>query len=118
MTDTNDDTIDRLRRHMDLSRTIGAPIERIPAKSVELANLVLPWLTRNTTPREAGVVIATVYLYISAMVMGIGGIYSDSDTDDGDDDSDSTQMTRAKELLDIAEYIVAIAADSTDDTDD
>jgi hypothetical protein len=87
------DTIDRIHRHMAWSQSLGAPVRGIPGKSVELIGLIQPWLVANTTPREAGIVLAAVYLYFAGLLL------RQDDNPDGD--------TRAHELLDTTRSIIA-----------
>jgi len=89
------DIVDRLRTHMEMSRTIHAPVEQIPAKVVAVIELINPWLVGNTTPREAGIVMAVVYAYYAAILT----------RDTGGDTELAVQQ--AHDLLDAAITIVS-----------
>lgn len=65
---SDNDIVIKLQRHMALSQTLGAPVEGIPAKSVAVIELIHPWLVKNTAPREAAIVMASVYAYFAALL--------------------------------------------------
>jgi hypothetical protein len=90
----DDDMLSRLQRHMALSQTLGAPVEGIPAKAGQVIELITPYLTKHTTPREAAIIMASVYAYFAALLT--------RDTDD------SEQACRqAHDLLDAAISIIS-----------
>lgn len=85
-----DPIIRNLTLQMGISRSLGAPLDGIPAKACEVIELIMPYLAKNTTPREAALVMATVYLYIASLLTRVGGT-----------------MEYAKELLDVTHYLLA-----------
>jgi hypothetical protein len=97
------DTLSRLQRHMELSQTLGAPVEGIPAKSVAVIELVAPYLTKHTTPREAGIVMGSVYAYFAALLTRDTG---------GDVDMARQQL---HDLLDVAINIVGDIGDMSEE---
>lgn len=90
----DDDILERLQRHMELSKTLGAPIERIPAKAVAVVGLVTPYLVKHTTPREAGIVMAAVYAYFAATLLR------------GRNDTDAA-CKQVHDLLDVALTVIS-----------
>jgi hypothetical protein len=99
-----EDTVKRLQQAMDLSSTLGAPVEGIPDKAVDVIRLILPYLTEHTTPREAAIVVASAYLYFASIL-----------TRECDGDG-KRAMAQAKDLLDAAHCIMSgIMIDDSDD---
>jgi hypothetical protein len=89
----SEDAIDRINRHLMWSQAINAPVRDIPGKSVKLVELIQPWLVANTTPREAGIVLAAAYLYFAGILLQ-------------QDDDPEANMARNHQLLDTAASII------------
>jgi hypothetical protein len=111
MTKSIRDIVDDLNENMELSRTLGAPIDELPDKALAVIRVLLPLMIEKTTPREAAVVIAAVYLFFISLL--------NASLDDAKREVELhlTDIEAAKQMLDVALDIFARAMDGQTDTD-